>query len=89
MEKINVWRIAIEDNKIVVYSEEGKRKEFPRDKWELFVEDVKQVQALRASAVYPTTPYVLVLPEEPYFCEVDEAHNRLFCGKEPEKVMIL
>ena len=83
MEKINVWRIAIEDNKIIVYPEEGKARVFSRDKVNAYIDarEVKQIQVFK--------DYALILPEEPYFCEVDEEHNRLFCGKEPEKVMIL
>ena len=79
MEKIKVWRIAIGKDKVFVYPKDGKMKEYPREVWAFVIDDVKQVQVSHNN--------VLVLPEEPYFCE--EGNLTLFCGKEPEKVMIL
>ena len=80
-EKIKVWRIAIERNKIIIYPEEEKAKVFERENYEFFAENIRQLQTFR--------DYSLILPEKPYFCEVDKDKGRIFCGKEPEKVMIL
>jgi len=81
MEKINVWRIAIEKDKIVLYPKDGEKKEFDRHKWQVFLDDVRQLQVFK--------DYSLVLTEDVYACEIDEDRRRLFCGKRPEEVRIL
>ena len=80
-EKIKVWGIAIERNKIIIYPEEEKVKVFERENYELFAENIRQLHTFRN--------YSVILPGEPYFCEVDKDKGRIFCGKEPEKVKIL
>lgn len=83
IEKVD--RIAIEKNKIVIYSSDMPRMDFTRETWDLFIDDVQQVQ------VFPD--YTVIFPKDYpkgfIACEVEEHSRRIFCGKKPEEVRYL
>ena len=77
-----IGRIGIDKEKIILYGfTKPIYREFPRKKWNLFAEDIKQLQTFKDS-------FLIIFKEELVGCEIDKDKQKIFCGKEPKKVMI-
>lgn len=84
IEKVD--RIVIDEDKIWVVHKEG-RDDFNRGEWDLYIEDIRQVQDEK---VWVKKPYVRTLflmeSDADIGCQIVEDRKKIFCGKRPEKM---
>lgn len=89
----NIERIVIENNSFWLVDKEnltleeiaaksGEKTIFKRGDWNLFVEDIKQIQD-------QANKKTSILFDKTVDCEVDEDRKRIFCGKNPAKMTYL
>ncbi len=80
----NVNRIVIDKDEIQILHEAGRDK-FKRGDWDLYIEDVRQVQDER---VWVKKPYqrtlFLMEADVDIGCQIVEDRKKIFCGKRPE-----
>lgn len=76
-------------NKLTDWS--GKQQIFKRGEWNLFVNNVKQLQDQRSIGLDKPTneARTLILFEESVGCQIDKNKKTIFCGKDPTKMTYL